>query len=122
MPTDPVITVLAALILACWAALGLFVHVNLRDDAREWPLFGRAWLIALCGPVVWVSTIHAALGRLRRSILRRFGVEGYTCCGGHDDACDHNPPANGQRNDRANPRRVHGYPADAIANHPGGHL
>lgn len=59
----------------CATAWDLYGHVRTRG--------GTAFLIAIAGPGVWAIAVYRLLTRARRAILRRAGVEGMTCCGGH---------------------------------------
>lgn len=127
MTIDPLTLGVAAAFAIGWSVLGSFIFQTLRADATT--MAARVWLTAVGGPFVWLCTLYLSVGQLRRSILKRFGVEGYTCCGGHRKDCGHTrhtagrntPPAEGQRNDRGGASGG-GYHADRITNHPGGHL
>lgn len=121
---DPVILSAITISLLVWAVVGGGVYAALRQDCP--PGFQTTWFTLVCGPAAWALGALTLWRATRHRMLRAFGVQGYTCCGGHEGHQHHShsqrhpdwePSAKGKSggNGRC---RGHGYPPDSVLNHP----
>lgn len=102
-----------ALVALVWSIIGYLSYAAVRDVVPRgvWLLY----VVAIAGPLTWALAGYAEMSRLRRAILRRFGVASYSCCGGTHGA--HDPHPNGTSSGGHHCPR-HGYPGDDLQNHP----
>lgn len=115
MITDPFILSSIALVSLLWAIAGGAIYAGLWADCP--PGFQRLWFTVVCGPVAIALGLLAAWRAFRARMLQAYGVDGYSCCGGH--ACpshfDHHEP---NPNGTSGGHRRRGFGGDDVLNQP----